>query len=323
MQSDNTETLQDGGDYAFNILCKDKAERQSITKEIRVIVNSTHPITAPLIELDVPSTMEGEVFNTRSPEFKGTISSLAPDAPIEESLLIIDGTTHSLSLNGAGKFSKTISPDLPEDGDYTFTIFANNTEGYITTLEGYIKVDTTGPGGCVKVGNSIICKSQPSNQGGRSTTSDTEPDQDNDGLTDAFEYQYWDCITCADPDEDSDGDGITNIEESNQGTTPVASIPIAGGPGGTVTLVSNNPPSSACTDSDNGMNYYVKGTAVGPVAAAPDDPSNLVISVSITDFCTGIDNALYEYGCNSDVPYYVYEEKYICPNGCQDGACLP
>ena len=45
-------------------------------------------------------------------------------------------------------------------------------------------------------------------------------DSDNDGLTDDFEQQYFDCITCAKPEDDTDKDTLTNLEEHKENTNP-------------------------------------------------------------------------------------------------------
>jgi hypothetical protein len=64
------------------------------------------------------------------------------------------------------------------------------------------------------------------------------------------------------------------------------------------------PPS--CFDSDGGKNYYVKGTAVH------DGRSH-------TDVCSA-SGYLFEKYCN--VSGSVSNATYLCPNGCQDGACI-
>ena len=73
-----------------------------------------------------------------------------------------------------------------------------------------------------------------------------------------------------------------------------------------------------CTDSDGGKDYFVKGT----VSANGQEA---------TDFCYNYDKGygpcegkggcvLAEHSCNKDgTPG---KEKYDCPNGCKDGACL-
>ena len=76
----------------------------------------------------------------------------------------------------------------------------------------------------------------------------------------------------------------------------------------------------ACTDSDDGKNYYVKGTAtdsnslITDVCQITDDSEGKVVT-------TGI---LYEYFCDSNISLYtiVNFDEYTCPNGCKDGACI-
>lgn len=82
-----------------------------------------------------------------------------------------------------------------------------------------------------------------------------------------------------------------------------------------------------CTDSDDGLNYYVKGrtgrTAGGPYfdedycqkGGDITDPSRAYYASS----CRGDDCYLIEMYClNNDNAF----EVYTCPNGCKDGACI-
>ena len=73
---------------------------------------------------------------------------------------------------------------------------------------------------------------------------------------------------------------------------------------------------ATCTDSDNGLDYYVKGTAKGQEWA---DINN---TVTKTDYCI-IDGEkegrLAEYYCLDN---QVASESYECPTSCQDGACI-
>lgn len=62
------------------------------------------------------------------------------------------------------------------------------------------------------------------------------------------------------------------------------------------------PQALQCSDSDEGRNFYVKGTMGTNV-----------------DYCFG-NNSLAEYYCNEKGQGVV--EEYICPNGCKDGVCL-
>jgi len=68
--------------------------------------------------------------------------------------------------------------------------------------------------------------------------------------------------------------------------------------------------SAACTDSDGGINYYVKG-----YVSNPNDPT----LAPVYDHC--VNNTLFELYCNNDVVSVA--DGYNCPNGCKDGACFP
>ncbi|MEA3343527.1 MAG: LamG-like jellyroll fold domain-containing protein [archaeon] len=65
-----------------------------------------------------------------------------------------------------------------------------------------------------------------------------------------------------------------------------------------------------CTDTDGGKDYYTKGTATGY------ENSQLVTS---TDGCRYDSKTLAEVYCDGA---NLKVEQYICPNGCEDGACL-
>jgi thiol-disulfide isomerase/thioredoxin len=67
------------------------------------------------------------------------------------------------------------------------------------------------------------------------------------------------------------------------------------------------PDSDTCTDSDGGKNYYEKGT--------------VEMGVTVTDTCSG--NTLSEGYCKGKGGGYPAIQGCICPNGCEDGACLP
>jgi len=68
-----------------------------------------------------------------------------------------------------------------------------------------------------------------------------------------------------------------------------------------------------CTDSDGGLNYYVKGTTSGISYVLNN------AQVNATDTCVN-NNLLAEYSCgaNNAVNY----NEYTCPNGCSNGSCL-
>lgn len=65
---------------------------------------------------------------------------------------------------------------------------------------------------------------------------------------------------------------------------------------------------AACTDTDNGLDYYVRGTAAD-------------VSGSKTDTCADGGKNLTEYFClNGTVRYLNYNN---CNYGCSNGACIP
>lgn len=64
-----------------------------------------------------------------------------------------------------------------------------------------------------------------------------------------------------------------------------------------------------CNDSDGGKNYDEDGTVFGKISRSQ--------SGSKSDFCSS-NTQLTEYYCDGK---FVKNEKYICENGCADGAC--
>jgi hypothetical protein len=65
-------------------------------------------------------------------------------------------------------------------------------------------------------------------------------------------------------------------------------------------------PSTLCTDSDGGKDYYVKGTITYGDSTADDS-------------CEG--DVLTEFFCDPDFDEPL-DDQYNCPNGCSDGACI-
>jgi len=94
-------------------------------------------------------------------------------------------------------------------------------------------------------------------------------------------------------------------------------------------------PSATCTDSDDGRNYYVKGTAKGVNTEGTDfcgirtvpeysEPA-IVDSCQKMEWESGQKCTLYEYACGTSPefsPSHAIRWEYECPNGCQDGACI-
>lgn len=69
-----------------------------------------------------------------------------------------------------------------------------------------------------------------------------------------------------------------------------------------------------CTDSDNGLDYFKKGTVVFDLFRSGNT------DFQKTDECsTTATGQLVEYECVDDVWHGV---NYQCPNGCKDGACI-
>jgi hypothetical protein len=74
---------------------------------------------------------------------------------------------------------------------------------------------------------------------------------------------------------------------------------------------------SSCTDSDGGLNYYVKGTATN--ADGTYD----------TDYCSSLNGLNEAFCCSSAMEYSCtpighsnVASAYNCPNGCSNGACI-
>lgn len=81
-------------------------------------------------------------------------------------------------------------------------------------------------------------------------------------------------------------------------------------------------PTTTCTDTDGGINYYVKGTTYGlsPYGPYVSPTGDYVIN---TDQCGGLlasEGQLIEYYCDGK---YNKSTIFTCPSGCEDGACKP
>lgn len=94
--------------------------------------------------------------------------------------------------------------------------------------------------------------------------------------------------------------------------------------------------SELCTDSDGGMDYYVKGTVLGLFPDYSQNPQGDLILQERTDTCfpknaqTGATAGTPTSHCSPGdcgvLEFYCGESKsdfnsIICPNGCKDGAC--
>ncbi len=81
----------------------------------------------------------------------------------------------------------------------------------------------------------------------------------------------------------------------------------------------------ACTDTDGGEDIYVKGNTTGVWDSY--GPGSTTVS-SHQDYCrsnygtvNGLPKGVGEYFCNDDSRKS--EKYYDCPNGCEDGICVP
>lgn len=92
--------------------------------------------------------------------------------------------------------------------------------------------------------------------------------------------------------------------------------------------VSSILPTPICTDSDDGMNIYLKGHTIESNQQASPSSSNVDIwdicvknsNDSINSIKEEFKNNLYEYGCRDG---HLYSRMYTCPEDCNDGACKP
>lgn len=81
-------------------------------------------------------------------------------------------------------------------------------------------------------------------------------------------------------------------------------------------LVSAQFTQELCSDSDGGLNYYERGSAV------PKGGGDITY-----DYCNNINsqkesNTLVEFYCESDNSIELSLEEYNCPKGCLNGACI-
>ncbi|MAF35991.1 hypothetical protein CL622_02635 [archaeon] len=76
-----------------------------------------------------------------------------------------------------------------------------------------------------------------------------------------------------------------------------------------------------CVDSDHGKQYYVKGNVYVPHASATYDDKCAYNQAGNPDTMND-KNLLFEAYCFEDEYGYGYDYHY-CPNGCEDGECIP
>jgi hypothetical protein len=138
------------------------------------------------------------------------------------------------------------------------------------------------------------------------------------------EYAVFNCAACRKPT--CTGAYTAGSYDSNR--CPIykcpttTTVPRRNFAGAAVGLPSN--PSVNCTDSDGGLNYYVKGTVYGKARPSPSDRYGLIRKTRFNDTCslaaTDSNSLLLEGFCTKDG--YVNTTNYRCPNGCKNGACV-
>ncbi|MCK5282956.1 MAG: hypothetical protein KAK00_06105 [Nanoarchaeota archaeon] len=68
-----------------------------------------------------------------------------------------------------------------------------------------------------------------------------------------------------------------------------------------------------CTDSDGGINYYVKGYLDNGLGETFEDYCNCIL-----DYC----DVVVDFYCDESSPTGAIQKHFTCPNGCEDGACI-
>ena len=81
---------------------------------------------------------------------------------------------------------------------------------------------------------------------------------------------------------------------------------------------------NTCTDSDDGKDYYVKGTTTGIIRCT--DQAQCMTPQTVSDLCGSDGFTLTEFYCDNDgfqvVDLTSGTYSYKCPNGCSNGACV-
>jgi len=140
--------LIDNTDYNLDITCTDRAGRDSLTKRIFVEVNTQLVVDSPVVNYEYPPLF-GAVIGSKTVQFNGTLLSLTPAAQIVSGKIGINGINYTLSLTD-GRYDEPIT--FTQDGLYNFTIWAENSEGLVSSVSGTFEIDTTPP---IEPGSSI------------------------------------------------------------------------------------------------------------------------------------------------------------------------
>lgn len=81
------------------------------------------------------------------------------------------------------------------------------------------------------------------------------------------------------------------------------------------------PEPEGCTDTDDGIDYFEKGTATTSETSYTDWCQIGGDYPEVSE-CSGNDCELVEAYCDEDEEDHIMFKKYICPDGCKNGACI-
>jgi hypothetical protein len=82
---------------------------------------------------------------------------------------------------------------------------------------------------------------------------------------------------------------------------------------------------TTCTDSDNGKNFYVKGTVLDSNKVAQVDECYVLDAnggAVVKDSCGGTNCYVSEHYCETPNSIYGSVSSYRCPYGCMGGVCV-
>jgi hypothetical protein len=82
-----------------------------------------------------------------------------------------------------------------------------------------------------------------------------------------------------------------------------------------------------CADTDDGADkFYMKGTVTGSIPSIVTTLTDLCENPDTKESCEGsVDCPLLEFSCTrtwNKYTGYIVKERYTCPYGCKEGACL-
>jgi hypothetical protein len=170
------------------------------------------------------------VYYARASEFEsafgaGTEYEISVDRPVAPNLGTIDGlVTTDLS---AAKLASAIviSSDGAASlivGDGSFELRANAGTSTVTVMvPGYEPAVVSGVSVQIDEATQLSIALTPLDADHDGIPDETDPDDDNDGMSDPYETRYGlDPFNAADAPIDSDGDGLTNLQEAGFNTSP-------------------------------------------------------------------------------------------------------